>query len=160
MTHTIWLMHEVKLFIWPKNIHFPKIRSGPTIHARKVFISISEKMIDRKFEEKIESRDFRKFRRRDSESDRFQYLFSDSEFRNDFQTISYFRNFWKKKSKKWFISSFCSHLKNKIQIWQSTKDNFSKITISSCSIKKNHRNSWDLNSENFWKFLPKFLIFF
>ena len=58
-----------------------------------MFISISEKMIDRKFEEKIESRDFRKFRRRDSESDRFQYLFSDSEFRNDFQTISYFRNF-------------------------------------------------------------------
>ena len=67
-------------------------------------------MIDRKFEVKIESRDFRKFRRRDSESDRFQYFFSNSEFRNDFQTIFvrsflievkifYFRNFWKKNRK-------------------------------------------------------------
>ena len=36
-------------------------------------------------------------------------------------------HFWKvwKKNRKWFISSFCGHLKNKIQIWQNTKDNFS-----------------------------------
>ena len=53
-------------------------------------------MIDRKFKVKIESRDFRKFRRRDSESDRFQYLFLDSEFRNNFQTI-FVRSFLKKK---------------------------------------------------------------
>ena len=44
-------------------------------------------MIDRNFKVKIEPRDFRKFRRRDSESDRFQYLFLDSEFQNNSQTI-------------------------------------------------------------------------
>ena len=56
-------------------------------------------MIDRKFEEKIESRDFRKFRRRDSESDRFQILFQIQNFEMIFRQFLTFEIFEKKNRK-------------------------------------------------------------
>ena len=143
-------MLEVKLFIGPKNIHFPKMLEKCSFQFQRKWSIENSKwklnhVIFENFDVEIPSRiDFNTF-------------FQIQNFKMIFRQFLTFEIFEKKNRKN--DSSFCGHLKNKIQIWQSTKDNFSKITISSCSIK-NHRNSWDLNSENFWKFVPKFLIFF